>query len=336
MAITHVTAHLLNSAGDGQAQLKLRNQELNIDESKEELLDQLKSSFLSRLNRKHGSFCAADDAKFLSTALKKHLDNQLGFTELSSQFMNKMEESVKESHTQINAHFLFFIDTFEHQSTFYIFVVHQSESLAIDDKLEITPSYYVDTGISLFGIKVDISEWQRRSSSAYMTIIPPRGKPELADAFHTLTDFSNIIDTEEATLAFLEGVESYTQHLEDDKKDDYRKQVVDYCKTQEKNDAPVSIRSLSNAVEGIDCEQFIKEMLPHNPLGKNEDEIVLDRRSLTRYVRFSGKERDLAISFSSSLLSNRIEYSASNDTLTIKGIPHSLRQQLRKHLGITE
>lgn len=331
MAITHVTTHHLYYDGTDSARLTLRKDELKVDDHKEDLLDQLKSSFLSRLNRKHGSFESEGEEPFLPQALKAMLDEQLDFSELSRQFMRQMEKTVNLEKFKINAHFLFFVDQLNKQDYFYIFVANQSESLAISEDLEVTPTHFIDTGISLFGIKVDMAEWKRRPTSAYLTIIPPRGKPELSAAFHTATGFSNVVDTEETTLAFLEGVEAFAKQVPKEKQNDYRKKVVEYCTEQEKKDQPISINQLSTTLEGVDCEKFVREMLPHNP--KGEEEVLLDRRSLKQYTRFSGKERDLSISFSSSQLDNRVLYDQQSDTITIKGLPKSLRQQIMRYLG---
>jgi nucleoid-associated protein len=60
---------------------------------------------------------------------------------------------------------------------------------------------------------------------------------------------------------------------------------------------------------------------------------MVDRRSLRRYVKFTGREKDLAISFSSSQLNSRVHYNPDKDTLSIDGIPRALREQLLRHLN---
>jgi nucleoid-associated protein len=59
---------------------------------------------------------------------------------------------------------------------------------------------------------------------------------------------------------------------------------------------------------------------------------VVDRRSLRRYVKFAGREKDLAISFSSYQLDERVRYDVEGDTLHISGIPAALRKQLLGHI----
>lgn len=335
MSITHIIAHRLQSDGETGSKLTLREKELTIDDNKEELLDKLKSSYRSRLNRKHGSFSTEDSSVVLATELDSFLEDKNSFCKLSTEIMHQLEKMAIEAKLVFDAHFLFFADQHNEQHFFYLFVVHQSESLTINDTLEVTPIYSIDTGVSLFGIKVDLAEWKRRPSSAYLSMIPPRGNAGLSDAFHQLTGFSNDLDKEEATLSFLERIEAFTKQVPEEKVQEFRSTVVEYCTEQEQKDEPVDIRSLSNNLEGIDCDKFIREMLPHNPKREDgeEEELMIDRRSLRRYTKFSGREKDLSISFSSHQLNNRVYYNQDTDTLTITGLPKALKKQLMEHLG---
>jgi len=332
MPITHVIAHHLCRNLDSPAKLSLRQGELTVDERPVVLLDKLKSSFLARLSRKHGSFFSeGESVSLLARELESFLEGDHSFAQLSVAVMEQLECEINKSPIELDAHFLFFIEQSDEQHhLFHLFVVNQSESLAISDNLEVTPCYFIDTGPSLFGIKVDLVEWQVRKNYAPLSLLPPRGNLLFAEIFEKTMGFSNGIDKEEETLAFLEGIESFAKQLPNEKVDEYRSQVVDYCSEQDGRDEPVNISGLSKSLDDIDADMFVRELSGRHPQG-NEN-VMIDRRSLRRYVKFSGREKDLAISFSSYQLNNRVNYDADNDTLSIKGIPKALRNQLLGHL----
>lgn len=331
MSISHVIAHHLSAAFDQEAKLSLRDQELTKDESKEELLAQLKKSFLGRVKRQHGSFTEEGEEAVLKQQLSDFKKGELEFIKLSTQWMQALEKQVKEHDIELNVHFLFFLDELsERQQVFYLFGVHQAESLAISDNLEVTPSYSIDTGPSLFGIKVDLGEWQQKENSSYITMLHPRGNPKLIRAFERVTGFVQKVDKLEATETFLQGVESFTKKLPEEQAAEVRNQIVNHCIAQDEQDKPINIPGLSKELNGIDVEQFAKEMSNYQP--KGQEEIMVDKRSLKRYVRFSGKEKDLAISFSTSHLHKRVEYDVETDTLTVRALPKALREQLLRHL----
>ena len=333
MPITHITAHYLRRDNDAAALLSLRQELLSIDEPKNRLLDQLKSCFLGRLNREHGSFSSEGGAEnsMLAATLRTFLADEQDFTQATIAIMKQMEQSVNEAEMEINAHFLFFVEQSEdHHHVFYLFIVHQNESLAISDQLDVMPSYTIDTGPSLACIKVDIMEWLVHKNYAYLTLSSPRGKPALCDALEKLTGFSHGINKKEATKSFLDGVESFAKQLPDDKAREYREQVVGYCMAQDEKDEPVNIEELSRELVDIDRESFVRELRTHHPGEK--DELMVDRSSLRRFVKFAGRDKDLSITFSTYHLHSRVEYDMEGDTLTIKGLPKALRTQLLAYL----
>ena len=333
MPITHAIAHHLQRPSDAPATLSLRADELATEGTSETLLAKLKGSFLARISREHGSFASGGETALLPKLLAQFLDKELDFITLSRDFTTALQMQLDEAKLELNAHLLFFIEkSFDHH-IFTLFVARQSESLTLNDELEVTSSYAIDSGPSLFGIKVDLVEWRERQNYACLSLIPPRGNPPLSEAFYQLTGFSNGIDKEAATLAFLEGVEAFAKEVPQEQQKAYRDQVVEYCIEQDGQDAPVKLEGLAKAVEGINPDEFVRIVAKHAG-GEEEapEEVVVDRRSLKRYVKFAGREKDLAISFSSYQLDERVRYDPQSDTLHISGIPKALRKQLMAHI----
>ncbi len=336
MPITHAIAHHLQRNEESPAKPLLRSDELATEGAGEALLAKLKASFLARISREHGSFAGENggEAALLPSLLGKFLDEDLNFITLSRDFTGALQARLDEVKIDFDAHLLFYVEkSFDHH-LFHLFIARQSESLTLNEELEVTSSYAIDTGPSLFGIKVDLREWREHANYACLSLIPPRGNPALAEAFYQLTGFSNGIDKEAATLAFLEGVEAYAREIPQEQQKSYRDQVVEYCMEQEVQDAPVKLEGLAQSVEGINPEEFVRIVARHT--GGEEDEppqeLVVDRRSLKRYVKFAGREKDLAISFSSYQLDERVRYDVQNDTLHITGLPKALKKQLLEHI----
>ncbi len=335
MPITHAIAHHLQRPSDAPATLSLRADELATEGASETLLGKLKGSFLARISREHGSFSSDGDTALLPGLLAKFLDGDLDFITLSRDFTTALQMQLDEAKIEFNAHLLYFVEkSFDHH-LFTLFIARQSESLTLNEELEVTSSYAIDSGPSLFGIKVDLVEWREHQNYACLSLIPPRGNPPLAEAFYSLTGFSNGIDKEAATLAFLEGVEAFAKEVPQEQQKEYRNQVVEYCMEQEEQDAPVRLEGLAKAVEGINPDEFVRIVARH-AAGEEEqapEELVVDRRSLRRYVKFAGREKDLAISFSSYQLDERVRYDPESDTLHITGIPKALKKQLLSHIN---
>lgn len=330
MPIIHAIAHRLQLTAEGESQLQLREQELPREGGSETLLDRLKSSFLSRISREHGSFAGEGEPSPLQQLLDAVFEKDTSFVEQTGKLAERLLQLATEEKALLDCHLCCYEEKGLDHHQFHLFCVSQSPTMTLDESLNVVTRYQLDTGPSLFGIKVDLAEWRERKNYAYLSLLPPRGNQGLAAAFSTLTGFSNGLNKQEATLAFLEGVEAFARELPGEKVDDYRNRVVDYCMERESQDAPVELRGLAGSLDEIDGEAFVRTIGEHT--GGQSPELMLDRRSLKRYVKFTGREKDLAISFNSYQLNRRVTYDVQSDTLSIEGIPSALRKQLLEHL----
>ncbi len=333
MPITNVIAHHINKQIDKDSTLSLRSSELKKNSQQSTLLDSLKRSFNTRLSRKHGSFDGQIESVLLVNEIENYLQDKSTFKTFTTQFIKAIDSIITEHNGELNAHFLFFLEEKNQQRVLYLFIVNQHEYLTINDTLEIIPSYSIDTGSTLCGLKLNIDDWLKRPKYHYLTLVPPKANQILSDALHDLSGFGNNIDKTKSTNEFLENVDTFSKHMPEEKQQEFRGKIIEYCEEQEAQGETVHIPTLSKSLEGIDCEKFIREMLPHNPTQKDDarQEIVVDKRSLRRYVKFSGRDKDLSLTFSTHQLNISIFFDKNAETLVINNIPTSLKKQLQAH-----
>jgi nucleoid-associated protein len=331
MPIDAIIIHQLRCAPDTGTALTLGKQPLPIDDQAGALLDALKSSFLSRLTREHGSFASEGEPAPLPRELAAFADQGLGFVELTTRLMSHWKALLDAAPLPLDAEVICVSESQGDAQLFYLLVAGYKTAFAVGQDLAIGSTRYLDLGPSLFGIKVDLHEWRTARHYAYLSLVPPRGERALAGSFTALTGFAPGLDKVDNTEAFLAGVEAFAKQVDREQAEDFRHQVVDYCARQEQCDAPVDLGELARSVDGIDGERFRRFMADYTP--EDDSALMMDRRSLRRYVKFAGREKDLAISFSSFQLNSRVHYNPDKDTLSIDGIPRGLREQLLKHLN---
>ncbi len=107
------------------------------------------------------------------------------------------------------------------------------------------------------------------------------------------------------------------------------KQVFEYCKGQINSGEEIALNELSNALptlNEIDFAQFTQEQ----EYGLEEN-IPPMRNALKTLTKFSGSGKGVTISFNAELLGERLIWDELNDTLTIKGLPANLRDQLERN-----
>ncbi len=109
----------------------------------------------------------------------------------------------------------------------------------------------------------------------------------------------------------------------------YKKQVYDYCNDQIKAGEEVQIQELSGelpaSTDGTSFFDFTRE---HGY--ELEESFPGDRSTVRKLTKYVGAGGGLNISFDSLLMGERVFYDPETDTLTIKGTPPNLRDQLTR------
>ncbi len=330
MTLTQFIAHRIQHQPETGLHVTLADSESSLDEHIEHLADDLNNAYLARIGREHGSFASEDAPSVLLAGLQSLLKRETSFHALTAELTEQFKAGLREQAVELNAYALFFVEESSGTHRFSFFVAGQKSTRTITPELAVDTVSLLDVGPSMFGIRVDINEWQKHQNYSYLSMITARGNRLIAEQFKHLTGFANGLNSRERTQTFLEGVEAYSQQVPTDEVDQYRTQVVDYCLGCEEQDTPVELTGLSNSLDTVQGDDFSRFMADFSPDG--EHELRMDRRSLRRYVKFAGREKDLAISFSSHQLNNRVQYDAEQDTLSISGIPKALRKQLLEHM----
>ncbi len=330
MPIDSVIVHHIKTEPGQISELNLREELQPLNDYSETLFAELKRSFLARITREHGTFNNEGSPSLLQFELDAYFANRSNYVEMTSALMERLKTRLEEQKVELNADISFFLEQSDEQQNFYIFVHRRNEMITLNPQMEIIRSEVVDTGASLFGIKVDLTEWKQHDNYVYLSMLPPKGDKRLLEIFNELTGFANGLNKAEDTQAFLQGVDAYSKTIPQEQATEFKNHVIDFCLSQDQRDEPVNYRELTSEIDGIDGDAFIKTMNDFRP--EAGEELMMDRRKLQRYVKFAGRDKDLAISFSSFQLNHKVYYQAENDTLTITGLPSALRKQLKTHL----
>jgi nucleoid-associated protein len=225
--------------------------------------------------------------------------------------------------------------------------------------MQLSESRILDFSNTGFGICIDTSalkkeqEEGKRSDEKYFTFSFGRGDKPVQKLFSDFAGFIDTLDTEQETQEFLQIVEEYASTLPEDQSAETKTKVIEYCVEQDKQGESVEFKTLSgqldsNAPEKF--EQFValkkrerREVRPRSESTMNDEtsnelahgesvmktELIPDRKSLKNYLRYSGKNKEVTLSFAATALGTDISFDASENTLTIKNLPSRLLKQLK-------
>ncbi len=119
------------------------------------------------------------------------------------------------------------------------------------------------------------------------------------------------------------------EQLDKEETTHYKRQVFDYCSNQLKANEELEVRELSGELptssDGTSFMDYAQER------GYQlEDTFPADRTTVRKLTKYIGAGGGLSINFDSMLLGERIFYDPETDTLTIKGTPPNLKDQLTR------
>ena len=109
-----------------------------------------------------------------------------------------------------------------------------------------------------------------------------------------------------------------------------KKQVFEYCKGQLAEGDDIALTELSANLPTLNDKPFV-DFAEEQEYGLEENIPPL-RATLKSLTKFSGAGKGVTLSFDADLLNQRIYWDPITDTLTIKGIPPNLKDQLQKAL----
>lgn len=219
-------------------------------------------------------------------------------------------------------------------ATEYLFIalIDSRNSMLVDEQLEIKRTQYLEIAQYDIACRINLTELKLdATSNRYLTFVKGRVGRKIADFFMDFLSAEEGFNPQLQNQTLLQAVSDYCEQgeLSAPQTREVKKQVFEYCKGQINSGEEIALNELSNALptlNEIDFAQFTQEQA----YGLEEN-IPPMRNALKTLTKFSGSGKGVTISFNAELLGERLIWDELNDTLTIKGLPANLRDQLERN-----
>ncbi|MDO6499632.1 nucleoid-associated protein YejK [Photobacterium sanguinicancri] len=332
LILSNVILHQLAKNDKDEFEVHLRKQTLDHSESTENLVAELHRVYSSKGAKGFAHF--SEESEF-SYWLKQCRTKELDFLSFSDQSAKRLQAELAkypfaESGTLVMA---------EYQSlaTDYLFIglMPTCHSMKVTEQLDISATDYLDVAKMDIVARIDLSAWETDAESKrYLTFIKGRVGRKIADFFLDFLQAEVGLDVKVQNQVLMQAVEDFCadSRLDKEEKQQYRKQVYDYCNEQLQAGDEVTVKELAGELppseDGTDFYQFTSQQ------GYElEESFPADRTAMRKLTKFVGSGGGMSINFDSMLLGERIFYDAETDTLTIKGTPPNLKDQLQRRLN---
>ena len=307
----------------------LRDELLTITPEVEQMMLQLHQGY----QNKGKAFGVFQENSIFAQDLNRLLENENNFLNFSQQSTKLLAQELgkynfADSGTLILCQYNFL-------ATDYLFIalLDSRISMLVDENLEIRRTEYLDITQFDIAARINLTDLQvNANSNRYLTFIKGRVGRKISDFFMDFLGAEEGLNPQVQNQCLLQAVSDYCEQGELNKEQTQavKKQVFEYCKGQLASGDEIALTELSANLPTLNERPFVT-FTEEQDYGL-EETIPPVRSALKTLTKFSGSGKGVTLSFDADLLNNRIEWDPLTDTLTIKGIPPNLKDQLQKAL----
>ena len=307
----------------------LRDELLTITPEIEQMMLQLHQGY----QNKGKAFGVFQENSIFAQDLNRLLENEINFLNFSQQSTKLLAQELgkynfADSGTLILCQYNFL-------ATDYLFIalLDSRISMLVDENLEIRRTEYLDITQFDIAARINLTDLQvNANSNRYLTFIKGRVGRKISDFFMDFLGAKEGLNPQVQNQCLLQAVSDYCEQGELNKEQTQavKKQVFEYCKGQLASGDEIALTELSANLPTLNERPFVT-LTEEQDYGL-EETIPPVRSALKTLTKFSGSGKGVTLSFNADLLNNRIEWDPLTDTLTIKGIPPNLKDQLQKAL----
>ena len=307
----------------------LRDELLTITPEVEQMMLQLHQGY----QNKGKAFGVFQENSIFAQDLNRLLENEINFLNFSQQSTKLLAQELgkynfADSGTLILCQYNFL-------ATDYLFIalLDSRISMLVDENLEIRRTEYLDITQFDIAARINLTDLQvNANSNRYLTFSKGRVGRKISDFFMDFLGAEEGLNPQVQNQCLLQAVSDYCEQGELNKEQTQavKKQVFEYCKGQLASGDEIALTELSANLPTLNERPFVT-FTEEQDYGL-EETIPPVRSALKTLTKFSGSGKGVTLSFDADLLNNRIEWDPLTDTLTIKGIPPNLKDQLQKAL----
>ncbi|SIP90165.1 nucleoid-associated protein [Marinobacterium stanieri] len=324
MPATAAIAHRLTRR-TGDQSFSLRETPFDREGLNNRMLAEIKPLFTRRASKRYG--CFAEEATVFKGLLVNWRDQTLSFTQFTAKVIENLAMLMEQEDLETDGHWLFIEEELEASHRLWIALLKQKDGLLLNADNDLQDTGYIDFAKTGLCACIDLHDIDNPDGKRYLTLSFGFGDRPLQQHLMDFFGFTDTVDTQADTERFMELVSDYSEAMPEDTAKRYQKEVAEFCMEQSKEGAAVNYHELSGNVDSVaevSLDDFIAERAP-----EMKEEFIPDRSSLKKYIRYTGRTKEVSISFSNESLGKSITFDPSTETLTLKDLPSALVKQLK-------
>ena len=312
-----------------QLETQLRENLLTITPEVEQLMLELHQAYQNKA-KAYGVF---QEHSFFAQSLNRLLEQETDFLPFSCESAKLLAQELSKYNFAETGTFVLCQYNFLATDYLFIALLDSRSSMLVDEKLEIQKTEYLNINQFDIAARINLTDLQvNANSNRYLTFIKGRVGRKVADFFMDFLGAEEGLNPQVQNQCLLQAVSDYCEQgeLTGQQTQAVKKQVFEYCKGQINLGDEIELAELSEVLPTLNQHPFADFVQQQEY--QLEQSIPPMRSALKSLTKFSGSGKGVTISFDAELINQRIIWDELNDSLTIKGLPANLKDQLQRNL----
>lgn len=332
MPVRHSVIHKIDKKPDGSpAALYLASAEQVESGARDDLMSQLNENYNATAGKGWGFFHHESGAHPFSGWLGKYMAGVTDFLSFSTTAVEHLTKLMEESNLTTGGNALFC--HYQQGMTDYLIIalVQETEAVTMTEELALMTVKRLDLDHIRLAARINISEWQtNRQSKQYISYLDGKQGRKLNDYFRDFIGCQEGIDAPGETRTLLKAFSDFveSEDLPEESAREKTHTLVSYSMAQAKLGEPITLDELSSLIDEDRPKNFY-DFIKAKDYGISET-LPPDKKTLNKFRRFTGRAEGMSISFEAHLLGHKIEFDEAGGTLTLRGLPTQLTEQLKR------
>lgn len=329
MKIEQIIVHqILSETGSNDVEVVLRNDVFdNTDDNVIRLMELVGQSYASSKSLDYGRFKSSLN---FPQNLNSYIEGDREFCQMTEFAMDELKSHMESQILATGGYMLFARYKTEKTDFFISVMLKIKDELVFDSKMNLLQVERLNLDQLHFAARVNLSLLSIDSPQRYVSFL--KGKKAADDVSGYFKAFLGIDNesfesSSNSTAKLVSTIKKYAAENKwtDEQAAQAKTKIYDYAIAQFELNKTVELEAIGNLVVPEDSDSFVEFA--------NDCELPgsfhVDKNKLKKLRRYSGSDRHVSISFSNDALeSKRITIDQKSDTLTVIGIPLSLKNML--------
>ncbi|WP_312241428.1 nucleoid-associated protein YejK [Pantoea sp.] len=328
--IDQIALHQLIKRDENNLELVLRDSLLPANATVEAMVEELHRVYSAK-SKAYGLFNADSE---LAEALRNCRKGEDDFLAFSRAATGRLRDELAKYPFAEGGVVLFVHYRYLAVEYLLVAVLNSQSSMRVNEELDISSTHYLDINHADIVARIDLTEWETNpESTRYLTFLRGRVGRKVADFFMDFLGAGVGLDAKAQNRGLLQAVDDYCSesNLDKNERQNYRQQVYSYCNEQLQSGEEIALEDLSKELPPLGEKSF--QAFTQEQGYELEEHFPADRGTLRQLTKFAGSGGGLTLNFDAMLLGERVFWDPATDTLTIKGTPPNLRDQLQRRTG---